>query len=130
MIKGIHHITLKAKGEEEFQKTISFYEEAFGFRKLRQWGKGNEAGCMLTNDTVILELFANGTKEEQGQGRSPFRHVAFAVEDIEAEADRIKALGYSFFIEPTEKNLGGSYPVKIAFFHGPTGEDVELFEEL
>lgn len=128
MIKGIHHISLKTKGYQEFQQTIAFYQDVFAFRMLRQWGEEDNAGCMLTNGTLILEITANGKKEEQGM--SPFRHIAFSVENMEAETARIKAHGYHFFIEPAEKNLGGNYPIKIAFFYGPAGEQVELFEEL
>ncbi len=32
-------------------------------------------------------------------------------------------------MEPTDKDLGGDYPVRIAFFHGPAGESVELLQE-
>ena len=32
-------------------------------------------------------------------------------------------------MEPADKCLGEDYPVRIAFFRGPAGESVELFQE-
>lgn len=48
VITGIHHIALKCKGNEHFEKTVSFYRDILGLPAVRQWGKGTESeSCLI-----------------------------------------------------------------------------------
>ena len=48
------------------------------------------------------------------------------------EISRVKAAGYDVFIEPNDLVMDSSpkYPVRMAFCHGPLGEEIEFFCEL
>lgn len=58
VITGVHHIALKCKGIEHFEKTVSFYRDILGVPAVRQWGKGTESESCL--NPGIIEIFSDG----------------------------------------------------------------------
>lgn len=40
LIKGIHHATLRCSGEEEMNRTASFYCDILSMQVVRDWGIG------------------------------------------------------------------------------------------
>lgn len=126
MLQGIHHICLKAAGAEEFRKVLAFYREVLGCPLLRHWGEGDGQGAMLDLGNAILEVMADGT---DAPGKGAFPHIAFRTDDVDAAVLAMEAAGYPPFLPPTDKDLGGNYPIRIAFCTGPAGEDLEFFQE-
>lgn len=128
-IHGIHHAALKCCGMEEFEKTIAFYRDVLGLTVRRTWGRGENAGAMLDTGSGLMEIFANG-RERLAQGA--IRHIAFAVENVDACVDAVKQAGYPVFVEPKNIVIPSEppYPARIAFCVGPVGEQIELFQEL
>lgn len=126
-ITGIHHIALKAKGLEAFDKTIHFYHEILGLPIVRAWGEGENIGMMLSAGDSMLEIFANAG-DEPVQG--PLRHLAFTVTDTDACAAAVRAAGYVITREPVDIVIGSAppYPARIAFCIGPVGEEIEFFQ--
>ena len=47
MKKGIHHISLKARGAEEFARVLDFYQTVLDCPAVRRWGEGDGQGAML-----------------------------------------------------------------------------------
>ena len=125
-MRGIHHISLKAKGEENFQEVLAFYTGVLGCGMVRAWGAGADSGAMLDLGNTLLEVTANGAADLK---KGHFAHIAFAVDDVDAAAERVRAAGREVFIEPTDKCLGPDYPIRIAFCTGPAGEELEFFQE-
>lgn len=124
---GLHHICLKANGKEEFDKALAFYRDTFELPVLRTWGEGNASGAMLQMDGIVLEMVAGG---EDSTPNSYWRHIALrcaSPEEVDAEAARLAALGYPTTKGPFSKNLGGDYPIHVAFCEGPLGEEIEFF---
>lgn len=128
MIKGVHHIALKCMGVEAFEKTVQFYRDVLGLRVVRAWGEGEGSGVMLTTGDTMLEIFASGT-DLPGQGA--IRHFALATEDVDACARAVEAAGYEVFIQPKDIVIASTpeFPARIAFCHGPVGEEIEFFQE-
>lgn len=126
MIQGVHHISLKACGEAMWEETVLFYTQVFGFPLVRRWGAGNDLGCMIDLGHCLLEVTANGAV---GLKKGICRHIAFQVDDVNAAASRARVAGRPILIEPVDKNLGGSYPIRIAFCTGPSGEEIEFIQE-
>ena len=128
MIKGIHHIALKCRGLEEFEKTVKFYSEILGMSVIRTWGEGLGCGVMIDSGAGILEIFADG---EDSPSASIVRHFAFDVTDTDACIEAVRAAGYTVTMEPTDIVIPSEvpYPARIAFCIGPVGEEVEFFEE-
>ena len=126
-MRGLHHVCLKANGKKEFDKAVEFYSSVFGLPLLRTWGEENTSGAMLQMDGIILEIVAGG---EDSTPNSYWRHIAMhcdSPEEVDAEAARLAAMGYPTTKGPFSKNLGGSYPIHVAFCEGPLGEEIEFF---
>ena len=125
-IKGVHHVSLKAQGAEEFQRVLDFYQQVLDCPLIRHWGQGDSQGAMLDLGNTILEVTSNGTE----RGKGFFAHLAFATDDVDGMVERLRAAGCPVLVQPVDKNLGGNYPIRIAFCAGPIGEELEFFQEL
>ena len=126
LIKGVHHIALKAQGLEEYEKLVDFYKEILGMPVVRTWGEGEKFGIMLDTGAGIMELFANAPDKLSS---GAIRHFALATDDVDACVEAVRAKGYKITMEPTDIVIGGTFPARIAFCIGPVGEEVEFFCE-
>ena len=125
-ITGIHHLALKCMGVDEFEKTVHFYRDILGLSVARIWGEGVNAGIMLDTGAGLLEIFANASDK---LGVGAIRHMALAVEDVDACVDAVRTAGYTITMEPTDICIQSEppYPARIAFCIGPVGEELEFF---
>jgi glyoxylase I family protein len=121
------HIAYKCKDKNVTEK---FYTKHFGFDRARVFhhGKPNE-GILLKLDNIRIELF-NAPEEDNdqsgGEQKVGYLHLAFAVQDIEAAVEKLKADGVE--VEPIidcDKLVAG---MRICFFNDPDGNRVELME--
>lgn len=128
LIKGIHHVSLKCVGQEEYNQTISFYKNVLGLEVLRTWGEGKSAGIMFSTGNGIIEIFANGEEDLQ---QGAIRHVAFVTDDVDACVQTVHDAGYEIILEPEDKVIGSepAYPIRVGFCIGPVGEEIEFFQE-
>ena len=84
--------------------------------------------AMLQTGSGIIEIFASAeSRLEQGA----VRHFALATDDVDSAVRAVRAAGYAITVEPKDLVIPAQppYPVRIAFFIGPVGEEVELFQE-
>ena len=126
---GIHHVAIKAKGYDAFQKMMHFYTELLGMPVVRTWGQGDESAAMLdTGDGAMMEVFANAPDE---LGMGALRHIAFACEDVDGMIERVREAGYTVTMKPKDIVIPSNppYPARIAFCIGPVGEELEFFCE-
>ena len=124
MITGIHHIALKCKSQEEYEKAKVFYTEVLGLTVQREW----DAGIMIDTGAGLMEIFATGG-DDRGQG--VIRHFALATDDADDIVARVKAAGYNVFMGPADIVIQSDppFPARIAFCFGPIGEEIEFFCE-
>lgn len=129
MIKGIHHVCMKCSNEEQFEKTIGFYRDVLKLPVAASWGEGAGRGITLETGAGKIELFVNA---ECDLPQGAIRHFALAVDDTDAVAETVRAAGYQITVEPKTVTLPANppMPIRIAFFIGPAGEEVEIFQEL
>ncbi len=122
MIKGIHHISMKCRNEEEYDKVRRFYTETLGLSVIKEC----DACILLDTGAGIVEIFRDGTEPLE---KGVIRHFAFAVDDVHACVNAVEAVGYEVFIAPKTVQIGGdpAYPATIAFCYGPLGEEIEFF---
>lgn len=122
MIKGIHHISMKCQNEKEYMKVRSFYTETLQLSVIKEC----EACILLDTGAGIVEIFRDGTELLD---KGVIRHFAFAVDDVQACVNAVKAAGYEVFIAPKTVHIGGdsAFPAIIAFCYGPLGEVIEFF---
>ncbi|MBD2863393.1 MULTISPECIES: VOC family protein [Paenibacillus] len=124
-VRKIEHVGIMVSSME---KSIAFYRDIVGFELLGTLDHGN--------GTVKLAFLATpGAKEtelelvEGYNGNLPaegkVHHIAFTVDDLEAEISRIEKLGVTF-IDPDITTLPNG--ARYRFFYGPDGEWLELFQ--
>ena len=128
IISGIHHVSMKCSGSENFDKTVSFYRDILGLSVKRSWGDGDGRGIMLDAGNGLIEIFASGSASEN---TGSVNHFAFAVDDTDAAVSAIKNAGYKITLEPKDIEIPSEppFPAWIAFCIGPCGEEIELFHE-
>ncbi|MDX1971489.1 MAG: VOC family protein [Candidatus Sumerlaeia bacterium] len=145
MINHIDHINIVVR---DLEKNVEFYRDVLGFRVTMEallegeWIdavvglKGVRARCVYLQpengprlellqyeSPVGVEVPRQGAANTQG-----YRHVAFLVDDIEVEYERLCARGVKFLGPPVTvplqsvKTLTGRK--RLCYFHGP--EDVLL----
>lgn len=109
MIRGIHHVALKCRGEAEFEKTIAFYRDLLGMPVVRSWGK----------DAADAPV------------EGALRHIAFATDDPDGCIAAVRRAGYPVIEEPHDITIPAEvpFPARIAFCKGPVGEKIEFFCE-
>ena len=120
---GFHHVAIRVY---DFEATVRFYTEILGFKVRHSCGEGSGRGTLLdTGDGNYLEVFAGGTKEHKPEGA--FFHVAFRSDDVKGAIELARAAGMEVTVEPKDIMMG-TIPIRVAFFKGPEGEVVELFQ--
>ena len=127
-IVGIHHVCLKAKGTEAFEKTLAFYRDILGLSVAREWGRSaDDRAVMLDTGAGYIEIFSNAPDV---LGGGTIRHIALDVTDTDAVISAVRAAGYKITMEPTDIVIPSSEPcpARIAFFIGPLGEEIEIFQ--
>lgn len=121
-ILDMHHISMKCADKVLFEKAVAFYKDILGFCEERRWAEG----VMLQEGSARLEIFCNG---EGIRELGAVRHFALETKNVDELAAKVKAAGYEVFIEPKNITIASQPPfhARMAFFYGPLGEQVELF---
>jgi glyoxylase I family protein len=121
---GFHHVAIRA---HDFDASVKFYTEVLGFAERVRWGEGNGRGILLdTGDGNYLEIFAGGAPGPKPEGA--FLHLALRTDNVDAAIEVARRAGMEVTVEPKGVSLG-PVPARIAFFKGPDGEIIELFQE-
>ncbi|MBO6159312.1 MAG: VOC family protein [Firmicutes bacterium] len=121
---GYHHVALRAR---DLHKTIAFYE-ALGCTVVRKWGEGDKEVCMMdAGGGNIVEIFAGGGTEMESFPH--FEHIALRSDDVDGDYQDALAGGAREKDQPKDVNIGGFYPVRIAFVFGLNDELIEFFHE-
>lgn len=123
---GFHHVSMKVR---DLDKTIRFYSEGLGFVERVSWGQHPKRTVLLdTGDGNYFEVSQGDPDQEHGEG--VFRHLALRVDDCDAAIEAARAAGAIVTVEPKDVTLSSEPPLqlRIAFFEGPDGELIELFQ--
>ena len=118
---------------QDMDRAVGFYRDVLGFEVLGQLvlNEGAFKLVYLQAGAGRIELFAF-TEEGRGLDPSPrnedlgFKHVAFQVDDVDAVARRLQQHGVAFTVAPTDAPGG----VRLAFFHDPDGNLLEIVDRL
>ena len=110
----------------DMDESLAFYQNVLGLKlRNREWLNDTVELAFLyfpEQPSVEIELVFGVQVENEGI----VNHLAFTVEDIEAELVRFKEAGVKLIDEEPRSILKDN--VKIAFFSGPNGEKLELVE--
>ncbi len=124
LIKGMHHVSMKTCSKEEYEKVVSFYKDILGISVAREWDKG----IMFDTGNGLIEIFDNGI---ENPGRGVIRHFAFSVDDVDLCVKKVQEAGYEVFAGPKDIVIPSvpELQARMAFCHGPLGEEIEFFCE-
>jgi catechol 2,3-dioxygenase-like lactoylglutathione lyase family enzyme len=123
---GFHHVSIKV---QDIEASIRFYTEALGFVYKTEWGQGAKRTVLLdTGDGNYFEITGGRTDELAPNGH--FAHIALRATDCDAVIAKVRAAGAEVTVEPKDVVLPSDppLPIRIAFFKGPDGELIELFD--
>lgn len=123
LIKGIHHVSLKCVGSEEYERVVDFYNTVLELPIIRTW----TGGTMLDTGNGIIEIFDSGV-DHPGQG--VIRHFALETDSVDACIEKVRAAGCEVFVEPKNVDMQTDpvYRIRVAFCYGLLGEEIEFFE--
>lgn len=147
MIRGIHHVAISTP---DIDRLAAFYVDAIGFEVVMStsWrdreiidriiGLDRSAArqLMLSAGNAYLELFEyeSPVGRPANPGRNPadhgYTHFCLDVQDIDAEYERLSALGMTFHAPPPTVDELGSGRLRAIYARDPDGNIVELQEVL
>jgi glyoxylase I family protein len=114
---------------KDLDKSRKFYSEGLGFIERFSWGKEPKRTILMdTGDGNYFEISQGDPNHSFVEG--VFRHLALRVDDCKAALELARNAGAEVTVEARDVTLSSDPPmqIRIAFFKGPDGELVELFE--
>lgn len=124
-VRKIEHVGIMVK---DMEASIAFYRDVLGLVLLGSLDHGNGTvklaflGTPGAEETQVeLVEGYNGGLPAEGK----VHHIAFTVDNLDAEIERIDKLGVTF-LDPDITTLPNG--ARYRFFYGPDGEWLELFE--
>jgi glyoxylase I family protein len=126
-IRAIHHIAILT---DDYEQSKRFYTEVLGFEIIRETYRAERQSYKL--DLAIagqyqIELFSFPDFRERGSypEAKGLRHLAFAVDDVEAAAAELRSKNVP--VEPVR--IDELTNKKFVFFTDPNGQPLELYEK-
>jgi len=119
----LHHSGIKSA---DIDRSLDFYTRIMGLEVLERIDLVGRRFFFIGNDKTRIEIEQSNPGDEminvdKGYG---LYHLAFAVEDLEALAARLKAESVKFIMEPMQLRADR----KIAFIEDPDGVRIQLIE--
>jgi lactoylglutathione lyase len=126
MAKAIH-MMIRVRDE---RRSVDFYHDAFGLEVADRFAFDGFTLVYLRNGETgfEVELTINHDQTEDYTHGSGYGHIAFAVDDIEAEHERFTAAG----LKPrdiVEFNRDGALMAKFFFVEDPDGYKIEILQK-
>jgi catechol 2,3-dioxygenase-like lactoylglutathione lyase family enzyme len=117
MTYEFHHIHVVCSDLDEME---SFFVDVLGAELVERKTFGDVEGAVINYDGTPIYL-----REPRGGGSGEsvgYDHLGLVVDDIEAAYEELKEKGFRFVVPPTGDRG------RVAFFEGPDGVAVELFQ--
>lgn len=123
-VRKLEHVGVMVR---DLEVSIDFYQGVLGLDLLDRFALNESVSLAFLGDRqsgqVIVELICGKDNEFPNEGK--VHHIAFTVDDIEAEVKRLKELKVVFRDEEISTLPNGN---KFIFFKGPDDEALELFQ--
>jgi glyoxylase I family protein len=125
-IKAIHHVAILT---DDYERSKTFYTEVLGFKILAETYREERKSYKLDltiNGQYQIELFSFPEFKERASfpEQKGLRHLAFAVENIEASVDELVSKG----VDVQGIRVDELTNKKFCFFYDPNGQPLELYE--
>jgi glyoxylase I family protein len=125
-IRSIHHIAILT---DDYEKSKFFYTEVLGFTIISEVYREERQSYKLDlaiNGLYQIELFSFPEYKERASfpEAKGLRHLAFAVDDVEAAYAELKEKK----VDVQEVRVDEFTRKKFCFFYDPNGQPLELYE--
>jgi glyoxylase I family protein len=125
-IKAIHHIAILT---DDYEASKHFYIAILGFEIIRETYRAERRSYKLDlaiNGVYQVELFSFPEYKERASfpEAKGLRHLAFAVDNVEAAAEELKEKQ----VRVEEVRVDELTGKKFIFFYDPNGQPLELYE--
>jgi catechol 2,3-dioxygenase-like lactoylglutathione lyase family enzyme len=126
---GFHHVAIKTR---DWEGTLKFYKEGLGCTEAITWDAAPTRAAMLDlGGKNYIEVFEDLDWDPAPLG--PIFHFAVRTTRLDDSIERVRGMGAKITYEPKDitiksTNGRGDIPARIAFFEGPNGESIELFQ--
>lgn len=134
LFQGYSHIGVYVTDRE---KAIQFYQDVLSFDLL--FKVDNESDGLLIAMLQLGNCYVEVLEPPQGRenivpgAMSSVNHIGIVVTDIDKACSHVESFGYSIEnrgIYDVPRFGRPDLDLKVAFFRGPNGERIELFQEL
>jgi lactoylglutathione lyase len=125
MAKAIHTM-IRVLDED---KSVDFYSKAFGLEVADRFDFDSFTLVYLRNSESNFEIELTVNKEQDARYNhgDGYGHVAFTVDDLDAEHERVKSLGLEAR-DIVEFNRDGSLMARFFFMQDPDGYKIEVLQ--
>jgi len=125
-IRGIHHIAILT---DDYERSKQFYVELLGFTILSETYREERDSFKLDlaiNGQYQIELFSFPEYKERASfpEAKGLRHMAFAVNDLEASVQELMEAG----VDVQGIRVDELTNKRFCFFYDPNGQPLELYE--
>ncbi len=124
---GLHHVSLQTRDLDE---SLRLYRDVLGMTVVAKGGSPERRIYLLDmGDGSHIELLGPlpDTSRESPAAPAPIAHLALTTTDIQAALERVRGAGYQVTRELCDVSMG-DLRATIAFFKGPDGEAIELWQ--
>jgi glyoxylase I family protein len=130
---GLHHVAIRT---HDLAKSVDFYRDVLGMKVVVAFEPDERNFVHLdAGDGSIVELMQDDKPIEPAAERGVHWHFALRTTRIEAVMARVAEAGMQITVPVKTADLTNTatephsaLPIKVAFFIGPSGEVVELFQ--
>jgi len=121
----IHH----AVWVSDMEETLAFYVDELGLEQTNEFVSGDGArNVYVAGDSDIeIQFKHEPDRDVDPDADGPFDHVAIAVDDVDAELERLVENGSATLVRGPLDSTGAS--ARVAFIEDPAGYGIELVEE-
>lgn len=131
---GLHHVAVRT---HDLDASVKFYTEVLQMKVVTAFSPDERSFVHLdTGDGSLLELMQDDQPIEPAAERGVHWHLCFRTTRIEEAMRAVEAAGMKITVPVKSAALTNTatdppspMPVKVAFFIGPSGEVVELFQD-
>lgn len=131
-VYGLHHVSIRVR---DLDRSLALYRDLLGLDVRSAFDlHGNRFAMLQAGSDRYIELVETGTDPRPGAENDVFWHLALRSRHLETSLEAVRKFGCEITrpITPLElvNRIGDRpFPVRVAFFRGPDGEDVELIED-
>ena len=126
----MHHVTVSTS---DINASMKLYQDVLGMTPVTNFTMPDKDVYLLDiGDGSHIELFhipGVSFGKLDNAVNHPLQHIALATSDTEESIEKVRAAGYEVTMEPVVVDIG-KFSAKIAFFTGPSGEEIEFFENV